>query len=143
MSREIKFRGQTRRKGEHIINMASDKCEANWVYGGVFSQNNGGDFAIIYEQPSCEKRVVYADTVGQYIGVPDKNGKEIYEGDIVKDEGIGLLGVVKFSERYLQFVVDDIHDGEQDYSEFMNQVEVIGNVYENSDLLKECGGNER
>ena len=73
----------------------------------------------------------------QYIGVDDKNGKGIYEGDIVRDERIQLLGVVKFSERYLQFVVDDIHDGEQDYSEFMNQVEVIGNVYENADLLKE------
>lgn len=57
-------------------------------------------------------------------------------GDIVRDERIQLLGVVKFSEEYLQFVIDDIHDGEQDYSEFMNQVEVIGNVYENSDLLK-------
>lgn len=43
MSREIKFRGQTRRKGERIINMAGDKCEANWVYGGIFPQNNGGD----------------------------------------------------------------------------------------------------
>lgn len=139
MSRDIKFRGQTRRKGEYLINMAGDKCEANWVYGGIFPQNNSGDFAIIYEQPSCEKRVVYADTVGQYIGVKDKNGKEIYEGDIVKDESIGLLGVVKFSERYLQFVVDDVCDGEQDYSEFMNQVEVIGNIYENSDLLKETG----
>lgn len=139
MNREIKFRGQTRRKGERIINMAGDKCEANWVYGGIFPQNNGGDFAIIYEQPSCEKRVVCADTVGQYIGVKDKNGKEVYEGDIAKDESVHLLGVVKFSERYLQFVVDDVCDGEQDYSEFMNQVEVIGNIYENSDLLKEAG----
>lgn len=139
MNREIKFRGQTRRKDERIINMAGDKYEANWVYGGIFPQNNGGDFAIIYEQPSCEKRVVYADTVGQYIGVKDKNGKEVYEGDIAKDESVHLLGVVKFSERYLQFVVDDVCDGEQDYSEFMNQVEVIGNIYENSDLLKEAG----
>lgn len=136
MSREIKFRGQTRRKGERVINMAGDKCEANWVYGGIFPQNNGGDFAIIYEQPSCEKRVVYADTVGQYINIKDKNRKEIYEGDIVKDESGQLFGVVKFSEKYLQFVVDDIHNGEQDYSKFMSKVEVIGNVYENADLME-------
>ncbi len=75
-------------------------------------------------------------TVCQYIGLTDKNGRKIFEGDIVKDENIHLLGVVKFSERYLQFVVDDIHDGEQDYSEFMNQVEVIGNVYEDADLME-------
>lgn len=87
MNRAIKFRGQTRRAGERIINMAGDKCKANWVYGGIFPQNNDGDFAIIYQQPECEKCVVYADTVGQYIAVDDKKSKEIYEGDVVKIDG--------------------------------------------------------
>lgn len=138
MSREIKFRGQTRRKGERIINMAGDKCEANWVYGGIFPQNNGGDFAIIYEQSSCEKRVAYADTVGQYIGVSDKNGKEIYEGDIVKHDVSDTIGVVKwYHEDYIGWCVDDIQIGEQQFTdEIWNECEVIGNVYENADLLE-------
>lgn len=140
MSREIKFRGQTRRKGELIINMAGDKCEANWVYGGIFPQNSGGDFAIIYEQTSCEKRVVYADTVGQYIGVDDKNGKEIYEDDIVLSDD-GKVGQVQWFEEHLAFMIWCVTDNKVyfAYDNDFSKIEVIGNVYENADLLKEAG----
>ena len=145
MSREIKFRGQTRRKGELIINMAGDKCEANWVYGGIFPQNSGGDFAIIYEQTSCEKRVVYADTVGQYIGVDDKNGKEIYEGDIVRQfadctelgNDLYFFYVIEWDKEYCAFVGRETHSNETYLMSDLEGVEVIGNAYDNSDLLKE------
>lgn len=142
MSREIKFRGQTRRKGERVISMAGDKCEANWVYGGIFPQNNGGDFSIIYEQPSCEKRVVYADTVGQYIGVPDKNGKEIYEKDIVLIDGEDEYFVVEWDNDTARFVMTS-ETMTVDFDNYWGyQVEVIGNVYENTDLLKGVDRNE-
>lgn len=173
MSREIKFRGQTRRKGERIINMAGDKCEANWVYGGVFPQNNGGDFAIIYEQPSCEKRVVYADTVGQYIGITDKNGKEIYDGDIVKMhqflfdgdeyekeiivsieymEDMACFGANLLQAKEIRAYMGYNNETDKEekvvvplcnfYGLHEESFEVIGNVYENADLLEEVDDNE-
>ncbi len=76
----------------------------------------------------------------QYIGVDDKNGKEIYEGDIVKHDISDTIGVVKwYCEDYIGWCVDDIQIGEQQFTDEMwNECEVIGNVYENADLLKEA-----
>lgn len=156
MSRISKYRGKRISKEEWVVGFYAQlpkvSLGATIVADGDLCAEDVADYIIINKQKQhpnfsnsypleiveCEQYEVDPDTVGQYIGIPDKNGKEIYEGDIVKDESVHLLGVVKFSERYLQFVVDDVCDGEQDYSEFMNQVEVIGNIYENLDLLKEA-----
>ena len=71
MSREILFRGQTRRKGEKVRMGDGKPLDSNWVYGGILPQNNGGDFAIIYTYEPIEKRVVYSDTVCQFTGMYD------------------------------------------------------------------------
>lgn len=149
--REILFRGQTRRKGERIINVRGDKCDSNWVYGGIFPQNNGGDFAIIYQQtPEIKKYTVYADTVGQYTGMIDCIGNKIFEGDIVKGIAYSATktGVIvwideisSFGVRYVNAqnptawenssILRCVSMGKTD--EFA--AEVIGNIYDNPELL--------
>lgn len=65
-TRKILFRGQTRLKGERT-SISGIPLPGIWVAGGVFPQNKGYDYAIIYQQnPKVEKYVVHADTIGQY-----------------------------------------------------------------------------
>ena len=138
--REILFRGQTRKKGEKV-RLDGSPIDSNWVYGGIFPNNKGGDFAIIYQQePTIEKFTVYADTVGQYTGKNDKNGTKIFEGDIVKDEQSGYEYVIKWFSEYACFALANKNGHmEYDVDEFemlVNDLIVIGNIYDNSDFAE-------
>lgn len=143
--REFLFRGQTRRHGEKV-RMNGEKIPGRWVYGGVLQ--GSGDHSIIYggenaDDPGegLDKWTVYTDTLGQYTGLKDKNGKRIFEGDILlldREDGYFKL---EFDEDTARFVM--IGDYVQvDFDNFWSyEVEVIGNIHDNPGLL-EVGAHE-
>lgn len=140
--REILFRGQTRRYGEKV-RMNGEKVKSNWVYGGIFPNNRGGDFSIIYQQePTIEKFTVYSDTVGQYTGLTDKNGTKIFEGDILEftdgdDEKIPYL--VVWDDFFSSWHIAQNGDRNfwDDFADFESErFEVIGNIHDNPELLE-------
>lgn len=133
--REILFRGQTRRFGEKLKNVAGDPMPSNWVYGGIFHQNDrGGSFSIIYSYDPIEKHTVYADTVGQYTGVSDRNGIKIFEGDIVDVFKDDERGIIKWDDDTARFIIS--MDGVvTDFDNYWGKdLEVVGNIYDNPDL---------
>lgn len=147
--REILFRGQTRRRGEKV-RLDGTPVDGNWVYGGVAQFNE--ERAIIYQtEPEFHKFSVYADTVGQYTGLTDKNGKKIFDGDIVhavyQSNYVGCenidygIGIVKYCDSYYggaSYQIDIVGEvGSRVFTASLERgVEVIGNVHDNPELLK-------
>ena len=123
--RDIKFRVYNPRDKKMHDDITGFEFFTNGDLSGVFID---GVFFLIEE--------VY---LMQYTGLKDKNGKEIYEGDIlrIKNSLIELEGEVIFDTIDLAF---EVYDKENDCKEMLwytnKEFEVIGNIYDNPDLLE-------
>lgn len=123
MNREILFRG---------------KWNGIWVYGDLrqYSENRIGIYS--YDLKRTVKGVDPA-TVGQYIGLCDKNGKRIFEGDILRDEYGSFLSIIfeegafcyKYRGDCRGYAFNDI-----DFDLYSKTLEIIGNIHDNPELLK-------
>lgn len=150
--REIKFRGKN--------------YDGIWMYGYLTPtpkpQIHLGNKYAVCMCPQKMSRVVMElyeveeNTIGQYTG---KNGKEIYEGDIVKNKEIGgygmvYIGIVRYYDKDCRFGIDTtttnkftkrllFDDGECSFNDgyctitYTNEYEVIGNIHDNPELIKE------
>lgn len=147
--REILFRGQTRRKGQKVW-MDGSPVDSNWVEGYGVCMGKG-DFSVIYAGDHVEKFPVYTDTVGQFTGLTDKNGKRVFEGDILKftDENADYewIGKVVFGNPNAEYnwgfqlvYISGTKPNTDillwfDMEETGAYSEVIGNIHDNPELL--------
>lgn len=125
MNREILFRGKRQEVGQFATTTNHE-----WVYGGYVKDCSGAYIhSIMYTH-----RMVKVDpaTVGQYIGMTDKNGVKIFEGDIVSHQE--AFYEVKYSTEWVRFIAV-LPNGVFNPVVFQN-CNIAGNIHDNPELLE-------
>ena len=142
MERTIKFRGQ-------ILNSVKDDKGnvvtewKSWVYGDLLHRSNGVlHILTLNEEKACyENNTIDPETLGQFTGLLDKDGKEIYEGDILHTITFGFnpeeyTAIILY--RNCSFQLSNgrnlFYFGQSDLTK-MDDTIVIGNIYDNPELI--------
>ncbi len=137
MPREIKFRGMDLKGNWYYGNVSVLPDKVHDVAAGTYISNIAGcPFAY----------AVRPETVGEFIGLPDKNKKEIYDGDILvyQNAYVKIIFLIYWDEIYAEYetksIVNPKHSDAHCFKPHWNTyARVIGNKWENKDLLNKGG----
>ena len=136
--REILFRGKRIDNGEWVegIFLQDKDLEQYYIeYFDYYSTIDG------LQRDYCQYEIIY-ETIGQYTGLIDKNGKKIFEGDIIDTpdrlvEVVWLKGNAQFDLNFIRYAHDiRISNFRGIEMRDLCDYEVIGNVHDNPELLK-------
>jgi len=123
MNREIKFRGKRK-----------DKINNEWYYGFLIIEQDKAYWIDYYVDGKRYTVEVIKESIGQFTGIKDKKGIEIYECDIIKTPRADW-GVIVYKAPFFEVTVSETQSCMYT-REWFNNVEVIGNIHENPELLK-------
>jgi uncharacterized phage protein (TIGR01671 family) len=130
--REYKFRGKYVERDKWVYGYYVKGIQEDEAY---ILKNHNGDWSW-----SDVWFAVYPETVGQFTGLKDKNGKEIYEGDIIilPDEDDDEYFVIEWDDDTARFAIVQHGSTMCDFDNYYGkELCIIGNIYENPELLKE------
>lgn len=133
--REIIFRGKQKNKS------------GIWSYGYLFKiwkcrNAEKTDHYYLHDYITDDEPEIIPETIGQYTGLNDKNGTKIFEGDIVKNDDIVHNGEIQIVGNTYEikfykgvFIAKTKHATNWIFHDSVSRYKVIGNIYDNPELL--------
>lgn len=131
--REILFRAKAINRDPNREYRTNYK-NGDWVYGlieRIYDERFPNIPSTMINQYGVSNIDVDYKTISEYTGLTDKNGKKIFEGDILKNR-FDEIGIIEYQQERATFVLK--------YNKYVlwtkSEVEVIGNIFENPELLE-------
>lgn len=139
--REILFRGKTTNENE-------------WIYGDIFHSGAYPEITRIHDYINRVNYAINPETIGEFIGLTDMNGAKIFEGDILASDKYPYTSdnnqnyfaeVVRFDNcpafglytfKAPGSAVRGVAEGSEFIEDDLSDMEVIGNIYDNPELLR-------